>query len=50
MKRAIGFLPQSNVRVVGLSAHDSDDWAVQQFSDAFGAGYRPMPVGEATGL
>jgi 7,8-dihydropterin-6-yl-methyl-4-(beta-D-ribofuranosyl)aminobenzene 5'-phosphate synthase len=43
---AIGFLQRAGIRIVGVSAHDSDDWTLDAFAAAYGADYRPVRVGE----
>jgi 7,8-dihydropterin-6-yl-methyl-4-(beta-D-ribofuranosyl)aminobenzene 5'-phosphate synthase len=47
---AIAFLRGRGVAVVGVSPHDSCDWSLTAFASAFGAGYRPVRVGEPIGL
>ncbi|HQO02771.1 MAG TPA: MBL fold metallo-hydrolase, partial [Spirochaetota bacterium] len=43
---AIHAIKESGARLVSLSAHDSSDWAIGQFKDAFGPHYRELFVGE----
>ena len=47
---AIAFLRERGVAVVGVSPHDSCDWSLAAFASAFGAGYRPVRVGEPIDL
>lgn len=50
VRNTIAFLRGEGVQQVGLSAHDADDWTLQAFADAFGAGYKPIRVGEVITL
>ncbi|MBN2025151.1 MAG: MBL fold metallo-hydrolase [Actinobacteria bacterium] len=42
----ISFLQSRNPRIVGLSPHDSCDWSLGAFRDAFAGAYREIRVGE----
>lgn len=42
----ISFLQSRNPRLVGLSPHDSCDWSLGAFRQAFGEAYREVLVGE----
>lgn len=42
---AAALLEAANPTLVGISAHDSCDWSVRRFKDAFGARYRDILVG-----
>ena len=50
VRRAIRFLEERNVRLVSVSPHDSCDWTLAAFADAFGDGYQPLEVGRETGV
>jgi 7,8-dihydropterin-6-yl-methyl-4-(beta-D-ribofuranosyl)aminobenzene 5'-phosphate synthase len=43
--RAILTMQEADVKLVSLSAHDSSDWAVERFRDAFGPAYTDLLVG-----
>lgn len=42
---AIDLLRQKGVQMVAVSAHDSCDWSLEQFRNAFGPAYRELEVG-----
>jgi hypothetical protein len=42
---AIRSLEQRQPELVAISAHDSCDWALGEFADAFGGRYRDVVVG-----
>jgi 7,8-dihydropterin-6-yl-methyl-4-(beta-D-ribofuranosyl)aminobenzene 5'-phosphate synthase len=42
---AVALLREAKPSVVGISAHDSCDWSVGRFRDAFGDRYRDIVVG-----
>ncbi len=42
----ISALKSYNPSIVSLSAHDSCDWSIDAFKDAFGPGYRDLKVGQ----
>ncbi len=44
--QAIDYLKRRQVSLVSLSAHDSCDWSLGTFSDAFGDSYLPLHVGQ----
>lgn len=46
VRSAIEYLKGKGVQVVSLSAHDSCNWSIKQFQNAFGASYRPLLVGQ----
>jgi 7,8-dihydropterin-6-yl-methyl-4-(beta-D-ribofuranosyl)aminobenzene 5'-phosphate synthase len=41
----VALLREAKPSVVGISAHDSCDWSVGRFRDAFGDRYRDIVVG-----
>ncbi|MEA3487258.1 MAG: MBL fold metallo-hydrolase [Thermodesulfobacteriota bacterium] len=43
---SIEVIKQENPQIVSLSAHDSSDWSVTRFREAFGDRYRDLRVGE----
>ncbi|MBN1474606.1 MAG: MBL fold metallo-hydrolase [Syntrophaceae bacterium] len=43
--RAIRAIEDANAKIVSLSAHDSSDWAIDQFKKAFGPAYQDLLVG-----
>jgi len=43
---AIAYLREKGLQRVGLSAHDSCDWSIEAFRQAFGEAYRNVRVGE----
>jgi len=45
VKSAIDLLKSVNPEIVALSPHDSSDWALAKFKDAFGDKYREIRVG-----
>lgn len=45
MDASVALLAASHPTLVGLSAHDSCDWSVGRFRDAFGDNYRDIKVG-----
>ena len=44
--RAIAFLYRRDPKIVSLSPHDSCDWSLTAFREAFGVRYRPLKVGQ----
>jgi 7,8-dihydropterin-6-yl-methyl-4-(beta-D-ribofuranosyl)aminobenzene 5'-phosphate synthase len=44
---AISYLQQRHPKLVALSPHDSCDWSLAAFRQAFGAAYQDLRVGEA---
>lgn len=46
VERAISAMKKVDPRFVALSPHDSSDWSLQQFKDAFGDRYHALKVGE----
>jgi len=47
VETAIAYLQRRRPQLVALSPHDSCDWSLETFRDAFGAAYRDLRVGEA---
>jgi 7,8-dihydropterin-6-yl-methyl-4-(beta-D-ribofuranosyl)aminobenzene 5'-phosphate synthase len=45
VRSTVGFLAAKDPRLVGISAHDSCDWTIGAFKDAFGDRYREVVVG-----
>jgi len=45
VEAAIAYLQRRNPQVVALSAHDSCDWSIEAFRQAFGAAYEDLLVG-----
>jgi len=45
VSEAIRAIADANVKIVSLSAHDSSDWAIDQFKKAFGPEYVDLLVG-----
>lgn len=43
---AIKAIKDADPQIVSLSAHDSSDWAIDQFKEAFGEKYRDLRVGD----
>ncbi len=43
---AIAAVKESGAKVVSLSAHDSSDWAIDRFKEAFGNDYKDLIVGK----
>lgn len=48
--RVIHYLQETGISLVSPSAHDSCDWSLQAFAEAFGDRYRPLLVGDAIHL
>ena len=46
VKGAIRLLTEKDLKVVGISSHDSCDWTIKQFRDSFDEKYREVVVGE----
>ena len=46
VESAIDHLKSLDLKFVALSAHDSSDWALDRFRNAFGERYRELRVGE----
>jgi len=46
VKSAIELLKSVNPAIVALSPHDSSDWALEKFKEAFGDKYRELKVGK----
>lgn len=46
VETAIAYLKRRNPQLVALSAHDSCDWSIETFRQAFGAAYRDVLVGK----
>ena len=46
VEAAIAYLQRRNPQVVALSAHDSCDWSIEAFRQAFGAAYEDLLVGK----
>jgi len=44
--RGIDAIREVNPKIVALSPHDSSDWSLNQFREAFGERYRDIKVGE----
>jgi len=42
----LAYLKGKGLQLVGLSAHDSCDWTLAAFREAFGPAYREVRVGE----
>jgi 7,8-dihydropterin-6-yl-methyl-4-(beta-D-ribofuranosyl)aminobenzene 5'-phosphate synthase len=47
VRQSIAFLKSKNLHLVSISAHDSCDWSIQQFKDAFKDSYVDLKVGQA---
>jgi 7,8-dihydropterin-6-yl-methyl-4-(beta-D-ribofuranosyl)aminobenzene 5'-phosphate synthase len=45
VRESIAFLKSKNLQLVSLSAHDSCDWTLQEFRNAFKEKYRDLKVG-----
>ncbi|MBN2041357.1 MAG: MBL fold metallo-hydrolase [Spirochaetes bacterium] len=45
VRDAIQAISNADVKFVSLSAHDSSDWAIDQFRKAFGSAYKDLLVG-----
>lgn len=45
VRGAVRFLKDRDVRLVSVSPHDSCDWSLATFAQAFGKGYQPLKVG-----
>jgi len=43
---AIKAIKDVNPQIVSLSAHDSSDWAIDKFKNAFGDKYIDLKIGE----
>ncbi len=43
--KTIRIIQKENPQFVALSPHDSSDWAIDQFQQAFGPIYRAIKVG-----
>jgi 7,8-dihydropterin-6-yl-methyl-4-(beta-D-ribofuranosyl)aminobenzene 5'-phosphate synthase len=50
VKEAINLLKQKNVKLAGISAHDSCDWTIREFKESFADGYREILVGREISL
>ena len=46
VREALETLQRFNLGIVAISPHDSSDWTINQFKQAFGARYREIKVGE----
>ena len=46
VREIIAYLEGKGLRLVSLSAHDSCDWSIEAFRQAFGEAYRDLRVGE----
>ena len=46
VETAIAYLKRRSPQLVALSAHDSCDWSIEAFRQAFGAAYRDVLVGK----
>ena len=46
VETAIAYLKRRHPQLVALSAHDSCDWSIEAFRQAFGAAYRDVLVGQ----
>ena len=46
VRSTVRFLEQKDPQLVGISAHDSCDWSLGVFRDAFGDRYRDVAVGD----
>lgn len=46
LNSAIDAIKDADPQIVSLSAHDSSDWAIDQFKKAFGERYQDLRVGE----
>ncbi len=46
VQQSINYLKTKKLRLVSLSAHDSCDWTLQAFRDAFGEAYQELRVGQ----
>jgi 7,8-dihydropterin-6-yl-methyl-4-(beta-D-ribofuranosyl)aminobenzene 5'-phosphate synthase len=44
--RTLAYLKAKKIQFVAPSAHDTCDWSLQAFEEAFGDGYHPLKVGE----
>jgi 7,8-dihydropterin-6-yl-methyl-4-(beta-D-ribofuranosyl)aminobenzene 5'-phosphate synthase len=44
--RTLAYLKQKGIHFVALSAHDTCDWSLHAFEEAFGDEYHPLKVGE----
>lgn len=45
VESAIGAIREVNPQIVGISPHDSSDWTIERFKEAFGDKYREVKVG-----
>jgi 7,8-dihydropterin-6-yl-methyl-4-(beta-D-ribofuranosyl)aminobenzene 5'-phosphate synthase len=45
VRESIAFLKSKNLKLVSISAHDSCDWTLQEFRNAFKGVYRELKVG-----
>ena len=45
VRATVGFLTEKKPHLVAISAHDSCDWTIGAFKDAFGDRYREVVVG-----
>lgn len=46
VKQAIAFLKERGIKFLAVSAHDSCDWSLQRFAEAFPHCYEPLKVGK----
>jgi len=46
VKHGIDAMNKEDLKIVGLSPHDSSDWSIEQFKSIFGDKYREVNVGE----
>ncbi|MGL4370595.1 MAG: MBL fold metallo-hydrolase, partial [Spirochaetota bacterium] len=46
VENGIADIRKVNPRIVSLSAHDSSDWTIEKFRDAFGDRYVELAVGK----
>ena len=45
VRQAINAIKKVNPQFISLSPHDSSDWSIQQFKDAFGDSYHDLKIG-----
>ena len=47
VESAITNIKKVNPQIVSLSSHDSSDWTIEKFKEAFGDKYEELVVGKA---
>lgn len=46
VEKSINAIRKANPRIISLSPHDSSDWSIQQFKNAYGDKYVDLKIGK----